>query len=206
MQRLIFTFALICWVIASTAHSQTSPPEVLKSAHEGLQSFLSRVPLEARGHYGFTRSDDFQQARLGTALNLYTITPQSLLTYSADTPVTSLLSKTAMWYFPVMVHNEIRAILVVDQVDGQWQAVSLGYAELARALDRVGQRWPQAEGFHPQLIAVFQAKEYLVWVPEYSSDDLISIFPPGLELMGGSNAAGVIERLKPVVKEAIQHR
>jgi hypothetical protein len=205
MQRLIFTLALICWVIASTAHSQTSPPEVLKSAQEGLQAFLSRVPLEARGHYGFTRSDDFQQARLGTAFNLYTITPQSLLTSGADTPVTSLLSKTAMWYFPVMIHNEIRALLVVDQVDGQWQAVSLGYAELAKALDRVGQRWPQAEGFHPQLIAVFQAKEYLVRVPEYSSNDLISIFPTGRELMGG-NAAGVIERLKPVVKEAIQQR
>lgn len=203
MQRLIFTLALICWVIASTAHSQTSPPEVLKTAQEGLQSFLSRVPLETRGHYGFTPSDDFKQARLGTAFNLYTMTPQALLTSSADTSVTSLLSKTAMWYFPVMVHNEVRAILVVDQVDGQWQAVSLGYAELARALDRVGQRWPQAEGFHPQLIAVFQAKEYLVRVPEHSSNDLISIFPPGRELMG-SNAAGVIERLKPVVKEAIQ--
>jgi hypothetical protein len=205
MQRLIFTLALICWVIVSTAHSQTSPPEVLKSAQEGLQSFLSRVPLEARGHYGFTSSDDFQKARLGTAFNLYTMTPQSLLTYSADTSLTSLLSQTAMWYFPVMVHNEIRAILVVDRVDGQWQAVSLGYAELARALDRVGQRWPRAKGFHPQLIAVFQAKEYLVRVPEYSSTDLISIFPPGRELMG-SNAADVIERLKPVVKEAIQHR
>lgn len=205
MQRLIFTLALICWVIASTAHSQTSPPEVLKSAQAGLQSFLSRVPLEARGHYGFTPTDDLQQARLGTPFNLYTMTPQALLTSSADTSVTSLLSKTAMWYFPVMVHNEIRAILVVDQVDGQWQAVSLGYAELARALDRIGQRWPQAKGFHPQLIAVFQAKEYLVRVPEYSSNDLISIFPTGRELMG-SNAADVIERLKPAVKEAIQHR
>ena len=166
---------------------------------------MSRVPLEARAQYGFASSDDFQQAQLGTAFNLYTMTPQALLTYSADTPVTSLLAKTAMWYFPVMVHNQVRAILVVDQVGGQWQAVSLGYAELARALDRVGQRWPQAKGFHPQLIAVFQAKEYLVRVPEYSSNDLISIFPTGRELTG-SNAADVIERLKPVVKEAIQPR
>jgi len=205
MLTLVFTLALICCVTSGTAHSQTAPPEVLKVAQEGLQSFLSRVPLEARGHYGFTRSDDFQQAQLGPAFNLYTMTPQALLASSADTPVTSLLSKTTLWYFPVMVHNEVRAILVVDQVDGQWQAVSLGYAELARALGRVGQRWPQAEGFHPQLIAVFQAKEYLVRVPEHSDNHLIPIFPAGSDLKE-SNAADVIERLKPVVKEAIRHK
>jgi hypothetical protein len=205
MQRLIFTLALICWVGVSTAYSQTSPPEVIKTAQEGLQSFLNRVPLEARGQYGFTSRDDFQQARIGDAFNLYTMTPQALLSYSPGTPVTSLLSKTAMWYFPVIMHNQVRAILVVDQVDGQWQAVSLGYAELARALERVGQRWPPAAGFHPQLIAVFQAKEYLVRVPEYSRNELISIPPPGNEL-SRSNAADVIERLKPVVKEAIQPR
>jgi hypothetical protein len=205
MLKLLFTLALICCVTSGTAHSQTAPPEVLKAAQEGLQPFLRRVPLEVRGHYGFTRSDDFPQAQLGPAFNLYTMTPQALLTSSAETPVTSLLSQTTLWYFPVMVHGEVRAILVVDQVDGKWQAVSLGYAELARALDRVRQRWPQAEGFHPQLIAVFQAKEYLVRVPEHSPNNLMSIFPAGRDLMG-SKAADVIERLKPVVQEAIRPR
>ena len=43
--------------------------------------------------------------------------------------MSSILTVTDMWYFPVMIQNEIRCILVVDYMDGKWQAVSLGYAE-----------------------------------------------------------------------------
>jgi hypothetical protein len=133
------------------------------------------------------------------------MTPDALLNYSAGSQVISLLSKTTMWYFLVMIDNNVRCILIVDQIDGKWQAVSLGYADLAKALNRVMRRWPQSKGFNPFLIAVFQANEYLVLVPEESSDTLISLFPGREELLM-ENVTNVIERLKPAVREAIKQR
>ncbi len=187
------------------AHAQTAPPEVISAAEAGLQPFLSRISPEVRESYGFARSDAFGQVHLGDSFNLYTITPDALLNYSAGSQVSSLLSKTNMWYFLVMVENKVRCILVVDLLDGKWQAVSLGYANLAKALSKVMQRWPKSKGFNPWLIAVFQANEYLVMVPEESSDTLLSLFPGREELLM-DNVKNVIERLKPTVREAIKKR
>ena len=150
-------------------------------------------------------SDAFSQVHLGDSFNLYTMTPDALLNYSAGSQVISLLSKTKMWYFLVLIENNVRCILVVDQVDGKWQAVSLGYADLAKAFSRVMRRWPKSKGFNPLLIAVFQANEYLVMVPEGDSNTFLSISPGRQELLEDS-VTNVIERLKPTVREAIKNR
>ena len=205
MQKLIFGIAIFFCFAASMVQAQTAPPEVMAAAQAGLQPFLSRISPETRESYGFDRSDAFGQVHLGVSFNLYTMTPDALLNYSAGSPVLSLLSKTNMWYFLVMTKNNVRCILVVDQVDGKWQAVSLGYANLAKALSKVMQRWPQSKGFNPLLIAVFQANEYLVLVPEYSSDTLISLLPGREELLM-EKVTKVMERLKPAVREAIKRR
>jgi hypothetical protein len=205
MQKLIFGIALFFCFSAFMAHAQTAPPEVISAAEAGLQPFLSRISPEVRESYGFAKSDAFGQVHLGDSFNLYTITPDALLNYSAGSQVSSLLSKTNMWYFLVMVENKVRCILIVDQIDGKWQAVSLGYADLAKALSKVMQRWPKSKGFNPWLIAVFQANEYLVMVPEESSDTLLSLFPAREELLM-DNVKDVIERLKPTVREAIKKR
>jgi hypothetical protein len=205
MQKLIFGIALFFCFSAFMAHAQTAPPEVISAAEAGLQPFLSRISPEVRESYGFAKSDAFGQVHLGDSFNLYTITPDALLNYSAGSQVSSLLSKTNMWYFLVMVENKVRCILIVDQIDGKWQAVSLGYADLAKALSKVMQRWPKSKGFNPWLIAVFQANEYLVMVPEESSDTLLSLLPAREELLM-DNVKNVIERLKPTVREAIKKR
>ena len=205
MQKLILGIALFFCFTAFMAHAQTAPPEVIRTAEAGVQSFLSRISPEVRESYGFTKSDAFGQVHLGVPFNLYTMTPDALINYSAGSRVISLLSKTNMWYFLVMIDNNVRCILVVDLIDGKWQAVSLGYANLAKALSKVMRRWPKSKGFNPSLIAVFQANEYLALVPEASSDILISLSPGREELMT-ENVTDVIERLKPAVREAIKQR
>ena len=205
MQKLILGITIWFCLAACMAHAQTAPSEVISAAEAGLQPFLSRISPEARESYGFAKSDAFGQVHLGDSFNLYTITPDALLNYSPGSQVSSLLSKTNMWYFLVMVENKERCILVVDLLDGKWQAVSLGYANLAKALSKVMQRWPKSKGFNPWLIAVFQANEYLVMVPEESSDTLLSLFPEKEELLM-DNVKNVIERLNPAVREAIKKR
>ena len=205
MQKLIWGIAIFFCFVAFMAQAQTAPPEVMATAAAGLPPFLSRIAPEARAEYGFAEGDALGQVHLGASFNLYTIRPETVLNYQAGSPVPSLLSKTQMWYFLVMSENNVRCILVVDHVDGKWQAVSLGYANLAQALGRVLKRWPPSQGFNPWLIAVFQANEYLVLVPEESSDTLISLLP-GREELIMDKAAKVMERLKPGVREALKPR
>jgi hypothetical protein len=166
---------------------------------------LSLVPADARGDYGFTKNDILAQAYLGEPFNLYTIKPSALLAYQAGDSVPALLTQTNIWYFPVMIQNEVRALLAVSQQDGKWQAVGFGYVNLAKQLQGVMQQWPKSKGFHPCLITIFQAKQYLLMVPEENANNLISLTPQksGLAL---ENAGNVLERLKPIVQENLKEK
>jgi hypothetical protein len=201
MQKLVFCLAALVLFI-SAANAQTPPQAVLVAAQSGLPRFLGLIPPAERSAYGFSESDILTQAYLGTPFNVHTITPSVLFAYKPGDLVPALLSTTKLWYFPVMIQNEQRALLVVDQMGSIWQAVSLGYADLAKQLDLVLRQWPRANGFHPCLIAVFQAKVHLILVPEVSTKDLITLTPLKLDLEMES-AAVVLERLKPIVAENI---
>jgi hypothetical protein len=187
-------------LLVTMVNAQEAAPEIGLAATHGLPAFLSRIAPQERSAYGFTRADDLTKAFLGNPFNLYTITPQALLNYQPGEAVQTVLSKTAQWYFPVMLGKEVRAILVVDQVDGSWQAVSIGYAPLAKLLQQALQKYPEAQGFHPQLIAVFQAREYLLLVPEANADNLIPLRPQTANLAGES-AGNLLESLKPIVEK-----
>jgi hypothetical protein len=204
MQKILFCLAAIL-LFFSVANAQEPPQEVKLPAEAGLPHFLSLIPPEERSSYGFTKDEALDQAYLGEPFNLHTITPPALLGYQPGDSVRALLSKTNLWYFPVMFRDEARAVLVVDQLNGKWQAVSLGYATLAKQLQGVLQQWPRAKGFHPLLIAVFQAKEHLIMVPEVSSQELISLAPPkpGLEMQSAGN---ILERLKPIVADNLKQK
>ena len=204
MQKILFCLAAIVLCI-SVVNAQEAPPGVRMAAEAGLPHFLSLIPTGERSSYGFTKDDVLDQAYLAEPFNLHTIAPPALLGYQPGDSVPALLSKTSLWYFPVMMRDKVRAILVVDQVDGKWQAVSLGYVPLAQQLQGVLQQWPRAKGFHPLLIAVFQAKEHLIMVPEVSSHELISLAPlkPGLEMKSAGN---ILERLKPIVADNLKQK
>ena len=97
------------------------------------------------------------------------------------------------------------AVLEVSQQDGKWQSVGFGYVNLAKQLQGVMQQWPRSKGFHPCLIAVFQAKQHLLMVPEENANNLISLNPqaPGLK---AESAGDVIQRLKPIVQENLKEK
>lgn len=112
--------------------AQPTPPEVLTAASNGLPAFLASVRLGSRDLYGFTNDTELAQTRLGVPLRVYAITPTALASHPADSTLTPLLSETTLWYLPVLVGEDAKAILVVDRMAGEWQAVSFGYAPLAR--------------------------------------------------------------------------
>jgi hypothetical protein len=202
MQKILISLMAIV-LLVTVVNAQEASQEIRIATENGLPAFLSLIPPQERSGYGFTRDDDLKKAYLGDPFILHTIAPQVLLSYQPGDAVQAVLSKTTQWYFPVMLGQELRAILVVDQMDGKWKAVSLGYVPLAKQLQRVLEKYPSAKGFHPILIAVFQAKEYFLLVPEENANNLISLRPQNPDLAGGS-AGNILEKLKPIVAENLK--
>lgn len=120
--------------------------------------------------YGFPQGSDLTQARLGEPFLLHQITPASLDSQRASQSVRALISPTTRWHFPVLLGTEARALLVVDRDGEGWKAVSLGYANLTGELNLIWKQWPASRGYHPQVVAMFRAKQHLFSVPE--NDDL----------------------------------
>lgn len=205
-QQSIWILLFILFFLPAVSESMAGevPPDVIQAAEEGLQPFLSRIPPGEREGFGLKKTDNPEQAYLGSPFRLHTITPDALSEYQGGDTVDSLISETKMWYFPVMLEDECRTILIVDQMDGQWKAVSLGRTKLARELGKVRKVWSRDKGYNPRLIAVFQAREYFFTVPEKGAYNLTSLFPglksgkkrsPDLEPLSVA-----IERLKPIVE------
>ncbi len=206
----------VFWALAAASFlyagspKETAPKEVIQAAMEGLQPFLESIPQESMANFGL---DGRSPARLGAPYKLYTITPAAMETYKSDAPADTIISETSMWHFPVLVGDETKAILVVDNVDGQWEAVSLGYPEVAAQTEAITKQWPKSRGYNPLFIAVFQASEFLFSVPEADPKSLTSIdLSAGAAAnkgMGGysrlDNISDTISRLKPEVQDNLRN-
>lgn len=211
MKRFILLPAAIVFIFFHTAFCQEAPPEVASAAEAGLQGFLQQIPQGDAADFGFSAGDTLQDAVLGAPFQLMAITPDAMAGYKGDTPVAAILTETGLWYFPVMLNGEPRTMLVVDRLDGVWQAVSLGNSNLARMLSAAGKRWPRSEAGSPLLIAVFQAKQYLLALPQVDAQGLVSLSPDFAE-GGQPRQAGlemersdeVIKRLLPMVMDNIR--
>ena len=211
----IINFIIILLALASQGVAQEPPQKVTEAANKGLSAFLNRIPPDKAQEFGFSKHDQLAQCYLGNPLQLHAISPSALSKYQPGDTISSIISSTKMWYFPVMLRKEAKAILVIDQVDNRWEAVSFGYTELARKLTRVKKQWPKLKGYNPQLIAVFQSREYLFTIPEKGPDNLTSLestqlgrIPPKTveDFSELDKLPNVINRLRPLVQKSIRSK
>jgi len=172
MKRLLQLVLITITIGQLCAFGQT---EQVTAAEQGLQVFLKKVPEASKSSYGFDRDDLLEDAYLGRPFNLYTITPARLADFKSGDSVNSVISQTSLWYFPVMLHDKIKTILVVDKIQDKWSAVSLGYTPLAREIEEIIRQWPESKGFNPKIIIVFQADKYLFTIPEIDGYNLTFI-------------------------------
>lgn len=160
--------------------ADSKPPEaVTAAAAQGLKPWLEKIPASDMPRFGLDPAAPLDSAVLGAPFLVHTISPAALRQYKAGTAVEALITPTKLWYFPVLIAGEPKLILVVDYMDDQWQAVSMGYPALAREWANVTQQWPESKGYHPVLIAVFQAKRHLFTVPEKGASNLTPLAPAG---------------------------
>ena len=210
------------WILSvpKASAEPKAPDAVVQAAGQGLKPFLDKIPQNSLAQFGFDQTDSFDAAVLGAPFLVHTITPSALRQYQSGVTVTSLLTPTSLWYFPVLIAGHPKAILVVDQLNHQWQAVSLGYPYVAREWDAVCKQWPESQGYHPVFIAIFQAHQHVFTVPEKGTDNLTPLLVPGQQTPNArgqaqatavsssyaslGDAAKVIRILMPAVESNLQ--
>ena len=151
-----------------------------------------------------------EQLSLGRPFQLECISPNALIDVNSVTKTEQLLTPTTQYYIPVLVDGISRSVLIVDRVQGQWKAVSLGHAVIGTALGRILDDWPESRGFHPKLVLVPQANEVLFTIPEVSGTNLTRLplysapqsSPEGGTSSGKRTLTGLREVL-PRLKQAV---
>lgn len=153
-----------------------APLKVVLAAKAGLPRMVN---LGAVKDWGVT-DEELRTASLGEPLRKYDITIAALRSFHLGDTVVSILSGTDYWYFPVIINEEIKLILIVGKnpPSADWETGAFGYDVLARNLNKIMQQWPQSKGYHPVVIEA-EHGEYFFTVPEkdYSNLTLIPTLP-----------------------------
>jgi len=211
---ILFLGVSLSGYFSAGAFAETAPPEAITAGQAGLLPFLELITPEDMSHFGLSPGDDITEAVLGTPFQLYTITPSKLLNAKDNTPVDSLTSPTGQWLFPIVLDGTSRAILTVEQMDGEWQAVTMGKAGLAGEMEKLNGQWPKANGYEPKLIAIYQAASYFFTIPEQDSENFTPLTFDGTGFAGYRQKTGpayssttsfssILDPLKETVEENI---
>jgi hypothetical protein len=120
-------------------------------------------------------SDCFSQGiRLEKPFQINRFKHKTLSENSNNTPIEDIIVKTDLWYFPVCFKGKAKTLLLVDKLNGSWQALGVGNAPLARELGKVLKAWPLDEGFTPKLICYGYMKHFFT-IPQQGSYNLTAI-------------------------------
>ena len=152
------------------------PPEAAaKAAQGGLARYLSAAISDNPTLYGFSSAMELQAAKLDDPFRVYTLDPDKLLTADLPTSLDSLVMPTNQWFFPVMAPDgTYRSILAVDQLQGNWEAVSFGSTGLSIQLDRFVDHWGALQSRQFKFVRIYQAFSDLILRRQ---ENEVSIYP-----------------------------
>ncbi|MGY8624769.1 hypothetical protein [Chromobacterium violaceum] len=162
---IILAVALGLTVIASRPASAQPLPVSYAIQEQGIASAarqgLAEFAKQNQAEYGARLPDGFPLAladgrelaslQLGRGFPVYTVDPQRLLAAEAD--LSRLMTPTGSWRFVVLSGARPVGLVTVEKMDGRWQAISFGAAELARNVEAA-----QAGHGQTRFLRVYQAQ------------------------------------------------
>ena len=160
----------------ATVFSSRHKPQAMTDEQKRLevaQDGFAHVMDMARNYpdtYGFLPDEDLKAAKLGDAIPIYRVGLQEQDTYTGQ-PVSSLLKPSDEWVYPVILDNRIR-FLVQVRYDGHDYVRGLGSRALAMAYEKILDRWPASEGFHPKLVTIPNLSFYYFTIPELPDQNI----------------------------------
>lgn len=210
---LILGFSLLILITTIGWSSENVPEQVLKAAEVGLEPFLNAIPASEITHYGFSNSHEIKGAYLGKPIKMYTILPKNLITDNFENQLSSIVTATNQWFFPVKYKNSIKTILTVDLVSGKWKAVAIGSSGLAKQLEEAKVNWPATKGYKFQFVRIFQAQSDLLIITQNNVERIFplksTVIALKMENLSKENLKlydpqEILTKLKPIVYKNIQ--
>jgi hypothetical protein len=191
MKRYFLACVLVSIIVPIVfAQNLTPPDEVIQAANVDFKEYLKNaVTEETKTILGFDSKDDLGKAVLGTPFQIHILTSESINNYVENTPLQSILSRSDMWYFPIVIDNEIKMMLYVGKKNGEWMRAGMGSAGLSRQLQEITTKWSSSDGYTPMLVQQYDVGAYYFNIPQVNNFNLTET---GANIMeSGLNKRGV---------------
>ena len=147
----------------------TAAQKRLKIAEDGFDEAMS-LAYQYPDRYGFGSDENLRAARLGKPIPVYQVA-QTRRAHYAGQPVASLLKPADEWIYPIILDNHIRFMVQV-RYDGHRYVLGNGSRGLAMIYDKILERWPASEGYHPQLVINPNMPFYYFTIPELPEQNI----------------------------------
>lgn len=121
--------------------------------------------------FGFSPEERIDLARMGKPLRVYTIAAADQQNYQDGQAILPLLQATNEWIFPVVLNNQVRFMVPIRRV-GQDYVAETSSRSLAMVYQKILDRWPASQGYHPQLVVNPNLADYYFTVPELPNQNL----------------------------------
>lgn len=115
--------------------------------------------------YGFGPNDVYSDAKLGDPIPVYTVAEEDRAKYESGQPIKPLLKPSNQWVFPVLMGDRICCMVSVKYT-GRDYVPEKGSKSLGVAWNKITERWPASEGYHPCLVINPEIPGYFFTVPE----------------------------------------
>lgn len=161
-----------------------TPQERLLLAGQAAFAMTMDMATKYPDAYGFRAEDVFADAKLGDPMPIYTVEESDRAAYKRGEPVKPILKEAKQWAFPVTVNHRVACMVTVtyshhDYVPGKGSKI------LGMAWDKITEKWPPEEGYHPCIVINSAVPGYYFTVPELpqpNMTDIVRLFDYHLNL------------------------
>lgn len=151
----------------------TDHDRLLQAAQVAFQNVLDAASVYPDS-YGFHADDVLQNAKLGDPMPVYTVAQLDCVNYQTGQPIQPLLNPADQWVFPVTIGGRICCMVQVSH-DGHNFVPGGGNKMLGLAWNKIVQKWPASQGFHPEIVVNANVPGYYFTVPELPAQNMTDI-------------------------------
>ena len=124
--------------IGQNSSPQQAPPKTFADAQtaatESLATFRQLVNAQNYKELGFESAEEVSNATLGEPIHVLVVSLNQLRQYEPGTDPNKLLTDFNQVHYPVVVREQVRSAILVDQAGGKWKAGTFGAANLAKLI------------------------------------------------------------------------
>jgi hypothetical protein len=121
-----------------SAGRKEAPPKTFADAQtaasESLATFRQLVNAQNYKELGFESAEEAANATLGEPIHVLVVSLNQLRQYERGSDPNKLLTDFNQIHYPVVVGDQVRSAILVDQLGGKWKAGTLGGANLAKLI------------------------------------------------------------------------